>query len=41
MKPEQVREVDIAGWVDAASVEQRNFREAVHLILTAISRSAA
>ncbi len=40
MKPEQVREVDIAGWVDAASVEQRNFREAVHLLLTAISRSA-
>lgn len=37
---EPVRELDIARWVDAAPIDQRNFREAVHLILTAISRSA-
>lgn len=37
---EPVRELDIARWVDAASIDQRNFREAVHLILTAISRSS-
>ena len=31
--------MEIARGLDAASIDQRNFREAVHLILAAISRS--
>lgn len=40
MKPDSFRELDIARWVASAPVEQRGFREAVHIVLTAIGRSA-
>lgn len=40
MVTEVVREIDIVRWVEAASDDKKGFREAVHIVLTAISRSA-
>lgn len=40
MVTEAVREIDIVRWVEAASGDKKGFREAVHIVLTAISRSA-
>lgn len=37
---ETVREIDIVRWVEAAPDDKKGFREAVHIVLTAISRSA-
>lgn len=40
MVSETVREIDIVRWVEAAPGDKKGFREAVHIVLTAISRSA-
>jgi predicted nucleotidyltransferase component of viral defense system len=40
MVSEVVREIDIVRWVEAAPRDKKGFREAVHVVLTAISRSA-
>jgi predicted nucleotidyltransferase component of viral defense system len=36
-----IHEIDISKWVASASKSQRGFREAVHIVLTAISTSSA
>ncbi len=33
--------IDLVEWVSKASLDKKNFREAVHIILTAISKSTA
>lgn len=38
---EEIQELHLEGWVSASPVDQRGFREAVHIILTAISQSSA
>lgn len=40
MVAEAVKEVDIGRWVVVAPGDKKGFREAVHIVLTAISRSA-
>lgn len=41
MSDEFVKELDLTDWVSDAPPSQRNFREAVHIVLSAISTSAS